>query len=54
MADDDLLTVSTDEVRGELTERGQLEFELAMAKALNKKLLRVVEELRAAAGGSDD
>jgi hypothetical protein len=43
----DEVSVNIDEVRAELTERGQLEFELAMARAVNKKLAAQIEQLKA-------
>jgi hypothetical protein len=43
----DEVTVSVDELRAELTERGQLEFDLAMARAVNKKLAAQIEQLKA-------
>lgn len=49
MADE--VAVSIDEVRAELSERGQLEFELAAARAINKKLAAQILELQGASDG---
>lgn len=48
---DDEVSVTTDEVRAELSERGTLEFELAMAKAVNRKLARMLEQAKAGSDG---
>lgn len=45
MADPADIEISFDELRADLSERGQLEFELASLRATNRKLTAMVREL---------
>lgn len=46
MNDVEEMTVTADELRAELSERGALEFEIASLRATNRKLVAIITGLR--------